>query len=91
MSKIFILDTNVLIHNSDALTSFADNEVVLPIEVIEELDVFKKDNDEKGRNAREVIRMLDNFRRKGKLGNGVATENGGKIRIVTNIDLSQAS
>jgi len=42
MPKIFILDTNVLIHNSDALISFADNEVVLPIEVIEELDVFKK-------------------------------------------------
>ncbi len=91
MSKIFILDTNVLIHNSDALISFADNEVVLPIEVIEELDVFKKDNDEKGRNAREVIRMLDNFRRKGKLGNGVATESGGRIRIITNIDLSEAS
>lgn len=90
MSKIFILDTNVLIHNSDALTSFADNEVVLPIEVIEELDIFKKDHDEKGRNAREVIRKLDNFRRKGKLGNGVATENGGKIRIITNIDLSEA-
>jgi len=90
MSKIFILDTNVLIHNSDALTSFTDNEVVLPIEVIEELDVFKKDNDEKGRNAREVIRMLDNFRRKGKLGNGVATEGGGKIRIIANIDLSEA-
>ena len=91
MPKIFILDTNVLIHNSDALISFADNEVVLPIEVIEELDVFKKDNDEKGRNAREVIRMLDNLRRKGKLGNGVKTEGGGKIRIITNIDLSEAS
>ncbi len=91
MPKIFILDTNVLIHNSTALTSFADNEVVLPIEVLEELDVFKKDNDEKGRNAREVIRMLDNFRRKGKLGNGVATESGGKIRIITNIDMSEAS
>ncbi len=90
MSKIFILDTNVLIHNSDALTSFADNEVVLPIEVIEELDVFKKDHDEKGRNAREVIRKLDDFRRKGRLGNGVATESGGKIRIIANLDLSGA-
>lgn len=90
MSKIFILDTNVLIHNSEALMSFADNEVVLPIEVIEELDEFKKDHDEKGRNAREVIRRLDDLRRKGRLGNGVATKNNGKIRIIANLDLSGA-
>jgi PhoH-like ATPase len=90
MKKIFVLDTNVLLHNSAALFAFTDNEVVLPIEVIEELDAFKKDHDEKGRNAREAIRQLDNFRRKGKLGNGVATEGGGLIRIIANIDLSGA-
>jgi PhoH-like ATPase len=90
MKKIFVLDTNVLLHNSAALLSFTDNEVVLPIEVIEELDEFKKDHDEKGRNARETIRNLDKFRRKGKLGNGVATEKGGIIRIIANIDLSSA-
>ena len=90
MKKIFVLDTNVLLHNSAALLSFTDNEVILPIEVIEELDKFKKDHDEKGRNAREAIRSLDKFRRKGKLGNGVATENGGLIRIIANIDLTQA-
>jgi PhoH-like ATPase len=90
MKKIFVLDTNVLLHNSSSLFAFTDNEVVLPIEVIEELDNFKKDHDEKGRNAREAIRQLDNFRRKGKLGNGVATENGGLIRIIANIDLSSA-
>jgi len=90
MSKRFILDTNVLLHNPAALTSFADNEVILPIEVIEELDRFKKDHDEKGRNARVVIRMLDDFRRKGKLGDGVATEAGGRIRIITNMDFGNA-
>lgn len=90
MKKIFILDTNVLLHSSVALNSFADNEVVLPIEVIEELDEFKKDNDEKGRNARIVIRALDNLRQKGKLGDGVETEGGGLIRIITNIDFKQA-
>ncbi len=47
MRKIFVLDTNVLLHSASALTSFADNEVVLTIEAIEELDEFKKDNDEK--------------------------------------------
>jgi len=90
MKKIFVLDTNVLLHNSAAITSFADNEVVLTIEVLEELDRFKKDHDEKGRNARQVIRSLDDFRRKGKLGKGVATEGGGLVRIITKIDMSQA-
>jgi PhoH-like ATPase len=52
MKKIFVLDTNVMLHNSASLLAFADNEVVIPIEVIEELDEFKKDHDEKGRNAR---------------------------------------
>ncbi|MFA5389108.1 MAG: PIN domain-containing protein, partial [Candidatus Omnitrophota bacterium] len=52
MRKIFVLDTNVILHNSESLHAFADNEVVLPIDVIEELDIFKKDSDEKGRNAR---------------------------------------
>ena len=90
MSKIFVLDTNVLLHNSAALTSFADNNVVLPIEVIEELDEFKKDHDEKGRNARETVRQLDALRRKGKLRDGVETEAGGKIKIITKVDFAKA-
>lgn len=90
MKKIFVLDTNVLLHNSAAMTAFADNNVILPIEVIEELDRFKKDNDQKGRNARVVIRALDSLRHKGKLGDGVATEAGGMIKIITNMDFSES-
>ena len=86
MRKIFVLDTNVIIHNADAINVFADNEVILPIDVIEELDIFKKDSDEKGRNARAAIRMLDDLREHGKLGEGVPLKNGGKLRIVMNID-----
>ena len=56
MRKIFVLDTNVILHNADALNVFADNEVILPIDVIEELDIFKKDSDEKGRNARAAMK-----------------------------------
>ncbi|MDP2921914.1 MAG: PhoH family protein [Candidatus Omnitrophota bacterium] len=82
MRKIFVLDTNVIIHNADAINVFADNEVVLPIDVIEELDIFKKDSDEKGRNARAAIRMLDDLRERGKLGEGVPLENGGVLRII---------
>lgn len=81
MPKYFILDTNVLLHNSKAVTSFADNVVVLPMTVIEELDKFKKNNDELGRNARNVIRTLDNLRKLGSLGEGVVMENGGMLKI----------
>ncbi|MFH1479225.1 MAG: PhoH family protein [Candidatus Omnitrophota bacterium] len=87
MRKIFVLDTNVLLHNADALRSFADNEVILPIDVIEELDIFKKDSDEKGRNARATIRTLDELRERGRLGEGVDLENGGKLRIVMHADI----
>jgi len=86
MRKIFVLDTNVIIHNADAINAFADNEVVLPIDVIEELDIFKKDTDEKGRNARAAIRVLDELREHGKLGAGVTLENGGILRIVMHVD-----
>ena len=91
MRKIFVLDTNVLLHDSSALKSFADNEVVLPIDVIEELDIFKKDNDEKGRNARAVIRKLDELRIRGRLGEGVALKTGGVLRIVMDGDIKLPS
>ncbi len=81
MNKFFVLDTNVLLHNSEAISSFSDNTVVLPMTVIEELDKFKKNNDELGRNARQVIRQLDRLRKQGSLGQGVPMENGGTLRI----------
>jgi len=79
--KYFVLDTNVLLHNPDSLTSFADNSIVLPMTVIEELDKFKRNNDELGRNARHVIRQLDKLRNQGTLKDGVTMENGGVLRI----------
>src|SRR5271168_1671770 len=81
MKKTFVLDTNVLIHNPHALESFEDNTVVIPMGVIEELDNFKKYDDERGRNAREVARYLDSLRKKGKLQEGVPTPNGGLVRV----------
>lgn len=79
--KIFVLDTNVLIHNPKALFSFEENIVVVPITVIEEVDQFKKGLDEKGRNARQVGRYLDSLREKGSLRDGVPTEHGGVIKV----------
>jgi len=84
MKKIFVLDTNVLLHDPRAIFSFEDNDVVIPIVVIEELDKFKKDVNEIGRNARQVSRILDEYRQKGKLSQGVKLEGGGCLRVELN-------
>jgi len=86
VKKYFVLDTNVLLHNADSINSFADNVIVLPMSVIEELDKFKSHNDELGRNARRVIRQLDQLRDRGRLGEGVALDNGGTLQIFTEKD-----
>ncbi|MEX0777453.1 MAG: PhoH family protein [Phycisphaeraceae bacterium] len=81
-TKQFVLDTNVLLHNPNSLFMFDDNEVIIPFAVLEELDKFKKQNDDVGRNAREVIRHLDRLREKGHLAKGVQWNgHGGKVRI----------
>lgn len=85
--KTFVLDTNVLLHNASCIEVFADNKVVLPMAVIEELDKFKGNNDELGRNARQVIRQLDRLRKRGRLGQGVDMENGGILQIINEKDL----
>ncbi len=81
-TKHFVLDTNVLLHNPSSIYLFEDNTVVIPLPVIEELDKFKKNNDETGRNARQVIRELDRLRTVGHLLEGVRwNEDGGVLRI----------
>lgn len=81
MKKFYILDTNVLLHDPNIIYGFADNTVIIPIIVIEELDKFKKDLSEIGRNAREVSRQLDKLRLIGKLSQGVPLDNGGKLKV----------
>jgi PhoH-like ATPase len=81
MKKVYILDTNVLIHDPLSFTKFEDNTVVVPISVIEELDTFKQAADERGKSARVVSRRLDEFRTKGKLNVGVKMENGGLLIV----------
>ncbi|KPJ70638.1 MAG: phosphate starvation-inducible protein PhoH [Planctomycetes bacterium DG_20] len=86
--KYFVLDTNVLLHDPSALMAFGDNEVVLPFEVIEELDGFKKGSDDTGQHARQVIRALDRLRGKGRLMEGVPIEEtGGTLRVVLDDDV----
>lgn len=81
MKKVFVLDTNVLLHDPNAIFRFEDNDVVLPITVIEELDRFKKQPEVTGRNARQVSRILDSLRQQGHLTQGVPLENGGLLRV----------
>src|SRR5689334_3249784 len=83
LMKHFVLDTNVLLHNPGALFMFADNEVIIPFDVIEELDKFKSATDDLGRNARTVIRHLDRLRQQGSLSEGIdVKETGGRVRVV---------
>ena len=80
--KNYILDTNVLLHDPNSLLSFEENNVLIPIEVIEEIDRFKRESTELGQNARGVSRMLDSFRGQGRLSEGVKLPTGGKLKIV---------
>jgi PhoH-like ATPase len=84
MTKIFVLDTNVLIHDPEAFLYFEDNEVILPITVIEELDKLKRGNGEIPYSARQTLRLIDTFRETGKLSSGVELPNGGSLRVAIN-------
>jgi len=81
--KTFILDTNVFLHDANSLTAFSENEVVIPLAVLDELDNAKTRFDEVGRNARAVVRMLDKLRGMGSLSQGVEL-NGSIIRVELN-------
>lgn len=80
--KNFILDTNVLLHDPNSLTNFEENNVILPIEVIEEIDRFKREGSELGQNARTVSRRLDELRGEGRLSEGVKLKKGGLLKVV---------
>jgi PhoH-like ATPase len=82
--KNYILDTNVLLHDPNSFLSFKTNHVLIPIEVIEEIDRFKREATERGQNARTVSRMLDGLRAQGRLSEGVELSNGGHLRIIFN-------
>jgi PhoH-like ATPase len=82
MKKNFVLDTNVLLHDPEALAHFADNNINIPITVIEEIDRFKKNLDNTGRNARQVSRFLDSLRLEGDLRAGIALPSGGMLRVL---------
>nr|WP_128896025.1 PhoH family protein [Longirhabdus pacifica] len=83
-TKIVILDTNVLLHDPNAIYAFQNNEVIIPAIVLEEVDSKKRNVDEIGRNARYVARLLDQLRKKGKIHDGVLLDNGGMLKVELN-------
>lgn len=93
MTKTYVIDTNVLIHAPHAMECFADNKVIIPLVVIEELDGLKKAEGDKGANAREAIRLLERYRNEGDLFEGVKTKQGGILKIEPNckeVDLPES-
>ena len=81
MKKNYVLDANVLLHDPHAIFKFEDNDVVIPIFAIEEIDQFKREGSERGRNARTIARLLDELRPRGSLSKGVTLDQGGALRI----------
>jgi PhoH-like ATPase len=79
--KTFVIDTNIFIHKPDAISSFRDNEIVIPLMVLEELDRLKSYSDERGRNAREAIRYLDEVAKHGDINRGIKMDNGSVLRV----------
>jgi PhoH-like ATPase len=87
--KVFVLDTNVLLHDPRAIFKFDEHEVVLPIYVIEEVDRFKRDMNELGRNARMLSRFIDDLREEAhdNLQGGVTLPSGGRLRVAVPSDV----
>ena len=81
--KTYVLDTNVLLSDPNSMFSFDDNDVIIPMVVLEELDKHKSRPDEVGRNGRQVSRSLDAMREKGSLISGIPLKGDGKLRIVS--------
>ncbi len=86
MDKVFVLDTNVILIDPTAIFKFGVNEVFIPLVVVEEVDRFKKDQNENGRNARYFSRLVDDLRKQGPLAKGVNLENGGKLIISVDLE-----
>ena len=87
MKKIYVLDTSVCLTDADCLTSFENNDIVIPLKVLEEIDHNKKRQDGAGINARKTIRMLDSYREKGSLHKGVRIAKGKGIIQVKGYDI----
>ena len=82
--KNYVLDTSVYLTDADALYKFGNNDIFIPLKVLEEIDKHKKRQDSVGANARKIIRTLDELRLKGSLYRGVRINKGkGILQVVS--------
>ncbi|MEN9343364.1 MAG: uncharacterized protein RLZZ453_151 [Chlamydiota bacterium] len=86
--KTFVIDTNVLLHDPEAIEKFKDNDVIIPMNVLEELDSLKRLSDELGKNARHVIRFIDSLsvHNQGDIHDGVAIKNGIVVKVFVDMN-----
>jgi PhoH-like ATPase len=89
LKKKFVLDTNVILTDPRCIYKFDDNDIYIPLIVIEEVDHHKKGQEEKARNARAFTREIDSLRKEGKLAEGVKLYTGGKLFVIP-LTLSQS-
>ena len=89
MKKTYVLDTNVFLTDAKSIFSFKNNDIVIPLKVLEEIDKHKKRQDGVGLNARASIRILDELREKGNLHKGVRIGKGLGILSVKGYDYDQ--
>ena len=83
--KLFVIDTNVVLHDSTCIHQFEENDIVVPISVLEELDHFKRGNEQLHFNAREFLRQLDKLsNQKSTDDSNLQDQNQGKVRVVVN-------
>ena len=87
MKKTYILDTNVFLTNANSVYEFRNNDIIVPLKVLDEIDKHKKRQDGVGLNARSIIRILDELRSKGNLHKGVRIRRGKGILSVRGYDL----
>ena len=80
--KIFVLDTNTLMLNSNAIEDFEDNDIIIPLKVIEELDKNKKGFEDSNINARASARKIDEYSQQGDITKGVKMKSGGNLKVV---------
>ena len=87
LAKLFVLDTNVILHDSSCITHFEENDIAIPITVLEELDNFKRGNEQIHFNARDFLRILDDLTGDQLFEAGVSIgKNKGKIRVIVGKD-----
>ena len=82
MNKIYILDTTVILNDSNAIFSFPEEHVIIPLSVIEKVDKFKREMNDLGKNAREFNRTMDTLRKRGSLTEGIELDNKGTLQIL---------